>query len=39
MKKAEKAAAKKAEAQPTEEKQERKLTEAKKGKGGNDKAA
>lgn len=39
MKKTEKAATKKAEAQPTEEKQERKLTEAKKGKGGNDKAA
>ena len=39
MKKTEKAAAKKAEAQPTEEKQERKLTEAKNGKGGNDKAA
>lgn len=39
MKKTEKAAAKKAEVQPTEEKQERKLTEAKNGKGGNDKAA
>ena len=39
MKKAEKAAAQKAEAQPTEEKQERKLTGTKKGNAGSDKAA
>ena len=38
-KKAEKAAAQKAEAQPTEEKQERKLTGTKKGNAGSDKAA
>ena len=39
MKKAEKAPAQKAEAQPTEEKQERKLTGTKKGNAGSDKAA
>ena len=39
MKKAEKAAAQKAEAQLTEEKQERKLTGTKKGNAGSDKAA
>ena len=39
MRKAEKAAAQKAEAQPTEEKQERKLTGTKKGNAGSDKAA
>lgn len=39
MKKTEKAAAKKAEAIPTAGKQEEPLTEAKNGKGGNDKAA
>ena len=39
MKKAEKAAVQKTEAQPTDEKQERKLTGVKKGKAGSDKAA